>query len=122
MLHPILIVLHPQELAKREQLRRQEQEDEVKAEEERWSDSSFWRVPPSLDDLDEEDREALLNSRPVHVPPLILPSDSDSDSSSDESESESDESSASESESDSGSSGAESDGIEESASEDNKAQ
>lgn len=72
-----------QELEKREELRRQEEEKQATVEETEWNESAFWRVPPSLDDLDEEEREALKNTK-VHVPPLSLPS------SSSESESESD--------------------------------
>ncbi|ELR19391.1 Fbox domain containing protein [Acanthamoeba castellanii str. Neff] len=71
------------ELEKREELRRQEEEKQATVEETEWNESAFWRVPPSLDDLDEEEREALKNTK-VHVPPLSLPS------SSSESESESD--------------------------------
>jgi hypothetical protein len=72
-------------LEKREELRRQEEEKQATVEETEWNESAFWRVPPSLDDLDEEEREALKNTK-VHGPPLSLPSSS----SESESESESD--------------------------------
>ncbi len=81
-------------MEKREELRRQEEEKQATVEETEWNESAFWRVPPSLDDLDEEEREALKNTK-VHVPPLSLPS------SSSESESDSDDSTSGESESES---------------------
>jgi hypothetical protein len=88
------------ELEQRDQLRRQEEEHEPDAEQGEWTDTSYWRVPPSLDDLDEDERRALTTANVLHMPPLSLPSSSSASSAS--SSSDEDDSSGDEEETSSG--------------------